>query len=311
MLANQFKNAYLSSLSNHFRSFYDDMHTYGDVNAKHCIYFIHGTDGAPGQIRFALPAANRFFGLDVYVKGLFNPEFSCRAPIWEKYTRANLDKKITTIVQDLTALSRRYGKVLVFCSSNGFYDIYAAYGGLDSATKAALTLFWVACAPDHFDDTAWEAVFYRINGLRYNHHRWVALPNSNYLRWFNPEAPYRHRSKAQQPPKYFYKHDMESRFYALGTLWSYFSISCFNDCLKHLISQSQEKITIPTYVLAAEQDGYWQGKNMAAMTDIMQKYISQPIILKRPTSHLWVAAPEHVYVMLQRALGDSVQSERR
>jgi hypothetical protein len=302
MLSEQFKSAYLTSLTNNFRSFYDDVHEYGNPKSSHCIYFIHGTDGAPGQIRFSLPAASRFFNADMYVKGLFTPEFSCRNPIWEKYSVANLEKKVATIINDLNILAQRYSTVMVFCSSNGFYDFYAATAGLSAATKASLKLFWVACAPDRFEDTHWEGLFFRLNGFVHKDCSWVALPNSNYLRWFNPEVPYRYKCRAQKPYKYLYKHDIESRFFMYGSLWSYFSITCFNDCLSYLTNHSNEKLTIPTYVLTAEYDGYWQGKTMSDMRQIMQRYIENPIILSRPTSHLWIAAPEHVYALLQKAL---------
>lgn len=308
MLARQFKTAYIHSLSNHFRSFYDDVHEYGNPHSTHCIYFIHGIDGAPGQIRFALPAASRFFHTDIYVKGLYTPPFSARNAIWEKYTIANLDTRIAKIVEDLTALAERYGKVMVFCSSNGFYDFYAAASQFNATTRASLTLFWVACAPDRFADTHWEKIFFRLNGHVHQDYRWMALPNSNYLRWLNPEVPYRHRCHAQTPPKYFYKHDMESRFFLYGSLWSYFSIGCFNDCLAHLTSHSTEKLKMPTYVLAAEYDGYWQGKDLASMKEMMGRYIENPIVLSRPTSHLWVAAPEHVYALLQKAFGEKLSS---
>lgn len=300
-LSAQFKAAYLASLTSSFRSFYDDMHEYGDIKANNCIYFIHGIDGSPGQVRFALPAASRFFHLDVYIKGLYTPEFSCRSPIWDKYTRANLDRKVAKITEDLTKLASRFGKVSVFCSSNGFYDFYAAYPRLSVDTKAALTLCWVACAADHFDDTRWERIFFRLNGFVHGNNRWVALPNNNWLGWLNPEVPYRHRSKAEKPGKCFYKQDMESRFFSHGSLWSYFSLGCFNDCLDYLISQSCEKLTIPTYVLAAEYDGYWKSKTLPERQRVIEKYVENPVMLLRPTSHLWVASPEHVYTLFEKA----------
>jgi hypothetical protein len=301
MLSDSFKARYLESLSHHFRSFYDDVRHYGSPEAGHCIYFIHGIDGSPGQVRFALPAASRFFKDDVYVQGLHTAEFSCRNPIWEKYTFENLEKRIARIVLDLKALASRHEKVLVFCSSNGFYDFYAAASQLDTATQSSLILFWVACAPDQFDDTLWERAFFKLNGFKHQDYRWVALPNSNYLRWFNPEVPWRHKCTAQTPHKYFYKHDMESRFFIYGSLWSYFSIGCFNDCLIYLTRHSSDRLDIPTYVLAAEYDGYWQGKTLAGMTQIIERYIDNPTILSRPTSHLWIAAPEHVYALLKTA----------
>jgi pimeloyl-ACP methyl ester carboxylesterase len=304
MFSSHFKKAYLVSLTNNFRSFYDDVCEYGNPKSANCIYFIHGLDGSAGQIRFALPAVSRFFNGDIYIKGLYTAEFSCRNRIWEKYTRTNLEKRVATIAADLTALAQQHKTVMVFCSSNGFYDFYAAASKLSAATKASLTLFWVACAPDRFEDTNWEKLFFKLNGFIHQDYRWVALPNSNYLRWFNPEVAYKQASKAQKPHKYFYKHDLESRFFKYGSLWSYFSIASFNDCLSHLIDHATDKLTIPTYVLAAKYDGYWQGKTVLDMQKIIAKYVEKPDILVRPTSHLWVAAPEHVYALLQTALGD-------
>jgi len=97
---------------------------------------------------------------------------------------------------------------------------------------------------------------------------------------------------------------MESRFFKYGSLWSYFSIGCFNDCLSYLTSHSNDKLDIPAYVMAAEYDGYWQGKTMQDMRKIMERYIEKPVILSHPTSHLWIAAPEHVFALLQNAFGD-------
>lgn len=299
-------SAYQASLTDNFRSFYDDMNEYGNPNSSRCIYFIHGLDGSPGQIRFALPAASRFFHTDMYVRGLLTPEFSCRNLIWEKYSPPNIEKKIKKIVAELTVLAKRYKSVLVFCSSNGFYDFYGAYSLLGDETKAALKLFWVACAPDRFEDTLWEKVFYAINGFTHNGYRWVALPNCNALRGLNPEVPYVHQSLAHKPHKNFYKHDMESRFYIFGALWSYFSIKGFNDCLDYAIGLGKEKIAIPTFVLAAEFDGYWQGKAIHDMHTIIEKYVVSPQVLVRPTSHLWIASPEHVYALLRMALGEPV-----
>lgn len=299
MLSHKFKTAYINSLSNHFPSFYDDVSEYGNPQSANCIYFIPGINGVPGQIRFALPAASRFFGTDVYIKGLYLPEFSCRLPVWEKYTIQNLYKKIKQITNDLTALTERYGKVRVFCSSNGFYDFYAAANNMNSKTLNSITLFWVAAAPDKFENNVWERLFFKLNGFTHNNHRWTAFPNHNYLRWFNPETKHEHLCTAQKPHKHFYKHDIESRFYLHGSLWAYMSADCFSECLSHLLHNAKGKLSVPTYILAAENDGYWQNKTREEMRQVMEKYIEKPTILFRPTSHLWIAAPEYIYELLE------------
>lgn len=39
------------------------------------------------------------------------------------------------------------------------------------------------------------------------------------------------------------------------------------------------------------------------MKTVTQRYIEKPVFFVRPTSHLWVAAPEHIYAALKKALG--------
>lgn len=304
MLAKQFKKAYLHSLTSHFRSFYDDVSEYGSPDAANCIYFIHGIDGAPGQARFALPAAIRLFRSDLYLKSCHTANFSSYHPIWEKYTIDRVEERVGVIAADLTRLAARHGKVSVFASSNGFYDFHAAVARLDQKTRDALTLFWVACAPDTFDDSGWERVFFKLNGFVHEGHNWTAIPNNNYLRWLNPEVPYRHACRAHRPKKFFYKQDIESRFFLYGSLWSYFSISRFNECLNYLKNQNREKLTIPTYVLAAEFDGYWQGRTWEGMQELIRGYIENPVFLLRPASHLWVASPPHVYALMRLVFGE-------
>lgn len=307
MRSEQFKAAYLHSISNNFSSFYDNVSEYGNPNSENCMYFIYGTDGSPGQARFGLPAVSRYFNDDFYLKGLHVPEFSSKKAIWEKYTIENIEKKTIKIVDDLTALTQRYGKIMVCCSSSGFYDFYAALARLSTSVHALLTVFWVACAPDHFEDFYLEKIMFKLNGFVDKKHRWVAFPNTNLLHWYNPETSYRNISQVQRPHKYFYKHDIESRFYIYRMLWSYCSLSCFNECLSYLTNQSSIKLTMPTYILAAQYDGYWQGKTILDMHTIAERYIEKPVFLVRPTSHLWVASPEHLYALLQSALSVSPQ----
>ena len=303
MRAKQFKNAYLDSLSNNLSSFYDNVNEYGNPNSKNCIYFIYGTDGSPGQVRFGLPAVSRYFSDDFYLRGLYIPEFSSRKPTWEKYTIKNIEKKITKIVDDLTELTHRYGKIIVCCSSAGFYDFKAALARLSASVHSLLTVFWISCAPDHVDDSYFERILFKLNGFVYKKHRWVAFPNTNLLNWYNSEMSYRNVSRVKKPHRYFYKHDIQSRFYMYGMLWSYGSLTCFNENIDYLTNQSSTKLTMPTYIVAAQYDGYWPGKGVQTMKTVTQRYIEKPIFFVRPTSHLWVAAPEHLYAALKKALG--------
>ncbi len=38
------------------------------------------------------------------------------------------------------------------------------------------------------------------------------------------------------------------------------------------------------------------------MHTVAERYIEKPVFFVRPTSHLWVASPEHLYALFQTAL---------
>lgn len=310
MFANIFRQRYLSSLQDHFRSFYDDFCQYGDIEtATHCLYFIPGIDGAPGQIRYGFPALVKLFGHTIYLRSLYLPEFSAQSSIWEKYSIANVEKKTNQIVHDLVELSQKFSKIMVVCSSNGFYDFLHATKRLPDIVQSKLVLFWLSCSPDHFSPSPWESIFFKLNGFVHENHQWVAFPNNNWMKWINPETASRYKWTYNKPAKYFYKQDIESRFHLWGSLWSYFSRSCFNECLMHLKKDFTQPLNIPTYLLAAEKDGYWQGKSTNDMVALTNKFVNDPNILFKPSSHLWVLTPNHIYELLQMAKKDLNISE--
>jgi len=143
-----------------------------------------------------------------------------------------------------------------------FMIFFAAMSSLSTPIQSLLTVCWISYAPDHIEDTILERILFKFNDFEYNNHRWLALPNTSLLNWYNSEVSYKQLSKIQKPYKYFYKHDVQSRFYIYGMLWSYGSISCFNECMSYLVSQSSTKLTMPIHILAAQYDGYWQGKTI-------------------------------------------------
>ena len=158
--ARAFRERYLRSLDD-YRFFYDDVTALGDRDdAEHIFYFVPGINGTPGQMRFVLPSLTRVFGSRIYFKALHLPEFSARRPTWEKYTIANLDRKLAQLRADLAQLLARHERVTVIASSNGFYDFAAAAGAFPpEELRERVHLIWGACAPDHFEPTPWERVF--------------------------------------------------------------------------------------------------------------------------------------------------------
>ncbi len=302
MLARLFKKHYLMGLKSGFPSFYDDFYQYGNIEtAKNCLYFIPGIDGSPGQLRYGFPALVKIFGNSLYSQALFLPEFSVKTPIWDKYTIENLEKKSEKIISDITFLSEKFEKIMIVCSSNGFYDFLRIHQKLPATVSKKLVLFWLSCAPDYFDDTRWESIFFKLNGFIHKDYRWIALPNNSWLKWINPEVSTRYKWKHFKPAKYYYKHDIESRFYLLGSTWSYFSLKCFNDCLDHLKRDVDAKINIPTYLLAGENDGYWQGKSSEDMARLANQFIVNPHIIFKPSSHLWVLMPNYIHELMELA----------
>lgn len=94
MYSRSFQEAYLKSLADDYSLFYDDFYEYGNrTEAKHAIYFIPGLNGAPGQVRLAMPAIKKIFDEQPYIKCLYLDEFAAQVPVWEKYTLLNMEKK--------------------------------------------------------------------------------------------------------------------------------------------------------------------------------------------------------------------------
>lgn len=290
-----FQENYLKTLTASYRSFYDDFHEYGNpLTATKVIYFIPGINGTPGQIRFALPAITRMFGVNVYIKCLYLPEFSANNPVWEKYTIPNIIKKKEQIIADLTALAERFADITVVASSNGFYDFLHASPDLPKTLLERCMLFWTACAPDHFEPSPWEKIFYKLSGFTHNNHAWVAFPNNNLLKKLNPETSTHYHWQYGKQKKVFFKDDLESRFPCGGLWWGYASIGCFNACLRYITAQKLPPLSVKAYVLAATNDGYWQGKPQSVIQSLVDSYLTNNTLLFKDSSHLWVVTPEHV-----------------
>ncbi|MEE9354063.1 MAG: hypothetical protein V3U75_00580 [Methylococcaceae bacterium] len=301
-LTETFKTNYLKSLTEDYKFYYDNLAVYGQQKPDNpTFYFIPGINGVPGQIRFALPALHRQFGHEIFIQCLNLPEFSAQTPIWEKYTLANITKKASAIAHDLNSMSFCRDQLMVVASSNGFYDFLHAYGQLTDETREKIRLFWVASAPDSFQPTRWHDFFYRLNGFEHNDHQWVAFPNHNLLKRLNPETSTSFNWTHQKPHKKLMKHDLESRFRCFGVYWGYASISCFNEMLQYCISQLEQPITIPTFILTAQNDGYWQGASQQAITQNLTQYVENPDILFEDRSHLWVVTPENLTKLLRLA----------
>ncbi|NIR30110.1 MAG: hypothetical protein GWN84_12505 [Gammaproteobacteria bacterium] len=301
MLTALFRKRYLESLRA-YRHFYDDIHEYGSPKrAANVFYFIPGINGTPGQIRFVLPSLQRIFGQALYVRCCHLPEFSATRPIWEKYTLANVDAKRDVIVSDLLELLETHGPVTVIVSSNGFYDFLYAYQTLKHRYgEPPLRVLWGACAPDRFDETVWESVFFPVNGFASNGHRWFAVPNHNWLRVVNPETTITHKWRYRDQRKIFFKTDLESRFRCLGLHWDYVSVSCFNEVLAYVLRDVRDPLQLETHALVASKDGYWQGRARDEIQACLRRYAPTIQVTFKPASHLWVVTPENVSEVLGR-----------
>ncbi len=295
----QFTNRYHQSLRD-YKSFYDDLSEYGNpANTRNVFYFIPGFNGVPGQIRFALPSFARSFGADFYIRCLYLNEFSARRPIWEKYNPENLEKKHAKILQDLASLAARFDEISVIVNSSGFYDFIAAYRELGGAIRNKLKLAWIACAPDWSEATAWEGIFYRLNGFRHRSDRWFAFPNHNWITFINAECGADKCWRNGSQKKTFFKYDLESRFYFAGTLWAYVSIARYNWANEHNLGNAEFPIDIPSVVLVASKDGYWFDKSKAEIETVINRYLIHNRILFRETTHLWVTVPENLSAVLE------------
>ena len=222
-------------------------------------------------------------------------------PIWDKYTEKNLDKKRQIIINDLKALSERYDEVIIVASSNGFYDFVSAYDELtQTVSPTKLKLLWSACAPDHFNNSKWEDVFYPINGFTHNNNRWIAYPNHNWLKFINPETTTKFNWRYGAQRKTIYKVDLESRFIYFNLYWAYVSIDCFNKMLQHNLRHFSKPMVLETHVLIASKDGYWQKCTKDEILTVINKYVNPTSTLFKDTSHLWIAAPEYLSELTER-----------
>jgi hypothetical protein len=301
MYTQKFIKKYKEALENDYRHFYDDLDEYGNKDAEIAFYFIEGINGVPGQIRFALPSVFKEFGKNIYIKCLYLEEFSCKQLIWDKYTIENIDKKRDKIVSDLHELGRKYKEIKIITSSNGFYDFLHAYPKLSKKLLKKSQLFWVAVAPDYFEDSKWKNFFYKLNGFKKNGYTWFAFPNTKLLKFLNPELSMKHNWKHKGMKKSFYKNDLELRFKVFGTRWAYASIDCFNEILKHIVENSKFPIDMESYILVATSDGYWQGKSIKEINRHIDKYFSNKKVIYKKASHLWVLMPENISELLALA----------
>jgi pimeloyl-ACP methyl ester carboxylesterase len=309
MLEQQFKQRYLESLS-FYKYFYDDVREYGSSDKpRRVFYFIPGFSGVAGQVRFIFPNLHALYGNDFYVRCCHLDAFSASKPIWEKYTTANLDARRTVIVADIKQLLDCHGEVVVLVSSNGFYDFVYAFDELASAAaEGRLKLLWGACAPDHFDDTLWESVFFGLNGFVHGGHRWFAYPNHNLLTAFNPETSTSLRWRFGSQAKTIHKVDLESRFVFANLYWDYVSVGCFNAMLDHMLRHGPGPIDIEAHVLVGANDGYWQGQSEDQVRAAVGKYLTNATYTFKPTSHLWVMTPENVAGLFDRLEGGAIAS---
>ncbi len=302
MLSASFKAAYIESLKDNYSLFYDDFHEYGNrETAKHAVYFIPGLNGSPGQMRFAMPAIKKVFHNNVYIKCLFQKEFSADIPVWEKYSLDNLDKKSNTIVSDINDLLNDFDKVSIFVSSHGFFDFVNAYKTSLHKHKNKLLLFWAACSPAQLEETKWHSPFYKLNGFNVNNFEWAAFPNIHAMQFFNKESNIKFLWRIRQQKKYLFKVDLESRFRYLNILWFYASIDCFNHYTSHAIKEFDWPLDITSYILAARNDGYWKSINESEMSSILNKYLRKPKILFKDASHLWVTTPDNIHELVDMA----------
>lgn len=293
--ARVFRDRYLESLHD-YRFFYDDVPTFGDVaTAEHVFYFIPGINGTPGQFRFVLPSLTRVFGSRIHGQSLYLPEFSAQRPTWEKYTIVNVERRLDRLRADLRALFDRHEHVTVIASSNGFYDFAAASAALaPEILRDRLHLIWGACAPDHFEPTPWEKVFYPLNGFEHDGYRWFAYPNHNAFTVFNPETSNSYLWCDGPQRRRFRKADLESRFHFLGLEWDYVSPSQLGAAAAHVVRQIPGPLTCPAHCLVAANDGYWAGKPQDFVERTIRRYLPSAEIAFRPASHLWIVTPSFV-----------------
>lgn len=300
MFAESFKKRYEDSIKKDYKFFYDNIDSYGDYkNSKYALYFVPGINGAPGQVRFSFPALSKIYNDTFYVKALHLPEFCVNKPVWDKYRESHIERRLEVLLNDLQFLADNFDQFIVVCSSNGFYDFMAIYSELSQEIKDKIVLSWVACAPDSFNQTKWHRFFYRINGFSDDQgYEWVAFPNHNMLKAFNPETNTHFVWDANEMRKKLFKHDLESRFLYKGIYWTYASISCFNNMLEMRKKRITQRIDIPVYTLVASNDGYWNDQDTEQIKKFVENYVETPYIHYDDRSHLWVVTPENLYNLI-------------
>lgn len=77
-------------------------------------------------------------------------------------------------------------------------------------------------------------------------------------------------------------------------LWMYISISAFNNILEYMRKDAACPIPITSYILAATEDGYWQGNPESEITKLIDRYFVNREVLYRKASHLWVLDPDNL-----------------
>jgi hypothetical protein len=293
--AARFRECYLRSLQD-YRFYYDDLNEIGSAaDAEHVFYFVPGTNGTPGQMRFMLPSLVRVFGPRIHLKALHLPEFSAKVPMWEKYTVPHVQRKLARLQSDLAGLLERHERVTVLCSSSGFYDFAAAAGEWTSSLPLGrVHLVWGACAPDRFEHSRWEDVLYPLNGFTHEGHKWWAYPNHNLLQALNPETSCSFHWRDGGNERNFVKTDLESRFRCSGLEWCYTSVDQLGAITRHVAGKIRAPLRIPALALIAANDGYWQGRSRAEITRTIHGYLPGCHLDFRPDSHLWVVNPTNL-----------------
>jgi hypothetical protein len=162
-------------------------------------------------------------------------------------------------------------------------------------------LVWGACAPDRFEPTPWEHVFYPLNGFEHQGHRWFAYPNHNGLKIFNPETSHAFDWCDAGQNRRFRKADLESRFTVGGIEWDYVSTSQLSAATRYVVQQIRGPLRCPAHALVAANDGYWQGKPRPLVERTIRDYLPQVNLLFRPASHLWVVNPSFATDLFRQA----------
>jgi hypothetical protein len=312
--AARFRECYLRSLQD-YRFFYDDLNEIGSPGeAEHAFYFVPGTNGTPGQMRFMLPSLVRVFGPRLHLKALHLPEFSAKVPMWEKYTVPHVERKLARLRTDLAEMLERFGRVTVLCSSSGFYDFAAAVGEwVSGLPPGRINLIWGACAPDRFEHSRWEDVLYPVNGFTHEGHKWWAYPGHNLLQALNPETSTSFHWRDGSSERNFVKHDLESRFRCAGLDWCYTSVSQLGSITEYVAAKIRAPLRIQASALVATNDGYWQGRSREEIASTIHSYLPDCHLEFRPDSHLWVVNPTNltaVFGRLQERLAPAVHSRQ-